>query len=764
MNALPASVEASLAEAGFTPTEILILRRLMEDDALSLRELAAKTGKSTGVLDQALKKLLRRNILRKDSINESAKYTIASLDGVKRAIEDDIAEKKEALLRRHQNFESFVQTLEHDKKRPDIEYFDGLSGVAQVYRRLLNCGSSEILQFVPVHSTAQEDPLRDFRVEHFRERRRRAIFSRTIAHDTPLGRRYQSRDPFEYRLSLLVPQDQYPFDFEKVVVGDCLACINIGERRACLLHYPELALMERQLFEGIWKQHTKTVAAPPPPAANGASVVVPIPAASVPLQTRALSGLREFFLSRQSITVFAILSVVAASLTFSLHLYTRSLEFQRMREAVKAIAVTGAFTFDAADLDQLRTEADWKKPQWEKVVKQLEQIRKHNEDVLYVYLMRKTDKTATKWEFVADSHSVNPYANVDNDPSNDVDANNDGKIEAEGPDKLQWPGQGYEGTDFAFEEPQANTDFEDFWGRVITASAPITDTRGQIVANLGIDMSTRTLDKRMNSIVKPILYFFVLLIVFIFIRLAAFNRSLGSAILSRYYSRKNVSKILSFLILSTLGIFFLYQYLLNQTINEVGNKIISILTTVSVDFEVSYLEKLRNKNDMKTPEYQLLFNKLNNIRSVNAEMKYIYVMRGTEEKDTFEFIVDADSNYNLADIGPDFNHDGILNDSDENVFPGFRTHQVGNKMLSALEKATFEPKFYTDQWGTWISGYAPIKKNGEPYAFIGADVDYEKIKAVVFNRLISWIWFYSIGISLFVLLGKIKKRWEMKFT
>ena len=52
MNAvLPAGIESYLKEAGFSATEMLLLRKLVEEDSLTIRELASKTGKSTGVLD-----------------------------------------------------------------------------------------------------------------------------------------------------------------------------------------------------------------------------------------------------------------------------------------------------------------------------------------------------------------------------------------------------------------------------------------------------------------------------------------------------------------------------------------------------------------------------------------------------------------------------------------------------------------------------------------------------------------------------------------
>ena len=104
MTTLPTSVEAYLEEAGFTTTEILILKKLLEKDATTLREMASKTGKSTGVLDQALKKLVQKGIVTKETINDGARFSIHSLEAVVLWMEKDMREKREMLLRRHKDF------------------------------------------------------------------------------------------------------------------------------------------------------------------------------------------------------------------------------------------------------------------------------------------------------------------------------------------------------------------------------------------------------------------------------------------------------------------------------------------------------------------------------------------------------------------------------------------------------------------------------------------------------------------------------------
>ncbi|MBI5155990.1 winged helix-turn-helix domain-containing protein [Candidatus Peregrinibacteria bacterium] len=226
MDLLPSSVESYLQEAGFSGTELFVLKRLMEDDAMTLREMAIKTGKSTGVLDQAVKKLIKKGIVDRTDVNGHPKYGLHSLNAVREWMEEDMQHKQDMLLRKQRNFDAFITSLAKDKERPEMEHFDGIEGIKQAYMALLEKDTKEFLMYVPVTCKEEDDELRDFRVQYFRERRRRGIFSRVLAHDTPLGNRYRNRDPFEYRKTILLPQDEYPFTFEQIIAGNTIACFN----------------------------------------------------------------------------------------------------------------------------------------------------------------------------------------------------------------------------------------------------------------------------------------------------------------------------------------------------------------------------------------------------------------------------------------------------------------------------------------------------------------------------------------------------------
>lgn len=729
MVALPTSIEAALKDAGFCGTEIVVLRRLLEDEALTLRELAAKTGKSTGVLDQALKKLLRKGIINRQEFNSTTKYSLLSINAISAWMNRDMHEKRSELSRRLQNFEAFISTVEMHRNRPEMEYFDGEDGIKAAYEKLITFPAKEILIYDPILWTAEEDPLRDFRVQLFRKRRARGLFCRVIGPNTPLGRRFQSRDPFEFRKTTLVEPESNLVNMEKLIISEVVACISHEEKRACFIRFRDMADSERKLFNGIWDREVQREK-----ASAGAQYAPASSAIAPSTSTHVLSAVREFFLSKKSLVTFLTLGVLSAVLTGGLYMRTSAFNLQRMKDKVQAIATTASFQFDARDLDQLRVESDWKKPEWAKVVNQLRDIRQSNKDILFAYIVRKRADDPTKGEFVADSHSLNPYANTDDDPTNDVNVGeDDGIFDPEGAEKLQWPGQPYdtmppEAFD-AFTVPTTNKDFyQDLFGKVITGYAPIKDSAGNPVAVVAIDMEYAQLGRFNAQSFRPIFYFLGIFLAFVLIRFFAFNRSLvqelwklAGSIRVRWY----VPVIIAVVVALIFGIRY---YLWRSAVHSVGLRMQSIAATAAPSFSHLDLDSLRKAEDMKTETYQQAFKLLNDVRNKNPGVKYAYIFRQTSNSEMLEFVADADSSYFLPEL-MDFTFDGKLDDADENVYPGFVTVDSNQSIVSALMKNGLSGyDIAIDQWGKWISGFAAIHdKNGEVMGVLGVDFESSKI-------------------------------------
>ena len=210
--------------------------------------------------------------------------------------------------------------------------------------------------------------------------------------------------------------------------------------------------------------------------------------------------------------------------SFILYQHTVNLLTGNLRQRIESIARTAVPAFDPKDIKELQTEPDWQKPEWSRVVNQLLAIEQSHIDILFAYIFRKDPNDPNQMNFVADSHSINPYANTDDDPTNDVDANRDGVIEPDGADYLQWPGQDYEpppeGTFRAYEVgPTTSKElYEDSFGRVITGYAPIV-SNGETIAVLAIDIKADDFFTITRQTLYPFLsfiFFLILIILFLF--------------------------------------------------------------------------------------------------------------------------------------------------------------------------------------------------------------------------------------------------------
>lgn len=192
-------------------------------------------------------------------MNRISKYSLHSLEAILQWMEQDVQRKKAMLVRRQQGFQAFVASLTVERARPEMEYFEGLEGIKKAYEALLE-DTQEMLHYMPARYKEEEDPLQDFRKNYVAERRTRGIFSRIISEDTPLGRRFQSKDFVQYRQTLLVPKERYPFFIEQIISGGMIAYLDHEHLKGCILRFSNLAHYDALFFEADWqaalRQHT----------------------------------------------------------------------------------------------------------------------------------------------------------------------------------------------------------------------------------------------------------------------------------------------------------------------------------------------------------------------------------------------------------------------------------------------------------------------------------------------------------------------------
>jgi HAMP domain-containing protein len=161
------------------------------------------------------------------------------------------------------------------------------------------------------------------------------------------------------------------------------------------------------------------------------------------------------------------------------------------------------------------------------------------------------------------------------------------------------------------------------------------------------------------------------------------------------------------LILVMVGGTFFYTFRLSkQSLLEITREdlqqIIGIASTQITDEDVITISQLKPGQD-DTPDYIALRQKFQNMRSLSKNIVNFYILRVDGNQVKF-LLDDPDPIDDPALIGQ------IYSEPEQKVFDAVNGIQISDDI-------------YTDEWGTFLSGYAPVKgADGKTAFLIGADM------------------------------------------
>ncbi|MFM2091346.1 MAG: hypothetical protein RLZZ127_1835 [Planctomycetota bacterium] len=128
------------------------------------------------------------------------------------------------------------------------------------------------------------------------------------------------------------------------------------------------------------------------------------------------------------------------------------------------------------------------------------------------------------------------------------------------------------------------------------------------------------------------------------------------------------------------------------------------------------------------PGYVALRDRLRALQEASEGIKFIYTMRqrpDTAATGVVEFVVDAQ-------LAEDQDGNGVIDPPEEPAHPGkpYQSRQAKH-LLDGFTAITTEDEVYTDQWGTLLSGYAPIRRaDGSVAGLVGVDIAADRIDAI----------------------------------
>ncbi len=259
MVCFPKTIEHVLHTGGYTGVEQLLLRHLLPGEPLTLRELSHKTGKSTGSLDRAVKKLLVRRILQRATVNEQQKFTVAPAASLVESLASGFQRQRTLLERQEREVRTFFTSLSLESEHPALEHVRGIEGIAQLLRRIASVSCpSDVLHVLPQPACEDDTQLSPLYDAFHHQRSTSRCFARVLVPSTRDGLRFRERDALRFRATRLLPQGAPETVIEKLLTDELVVTINHASHTGMVLRSRDLAAAERSLFEALWLRAEET--------------------------------------------------------------------------------------------------------------------------------------------------------------------------------------------------------------------------------------------------------------------------------------------------------------------------------------------------------------------------------------------------------------------------------------------------------------------------------------------------------------------------
>lgn len=144
-----------------------------------------------------------------------------------------------------------------------------------------------------------------------------------------------------------------------------------------------------------------------------------------------------------------------------------------------------------------------------------------------------------------------------------------------------------------------------------------------------------------------------------------------------------------------------------------------------------------SQDDLSSSTYTQTKQLLYNLHDINGGARFLYFMRPDSGGDKLMFLVDSES-----PTSKDYSPPGqIYVDTSDLEIANYR------------DAISFTEGPYTDEWGTWISGYSPIWFNGKVVAIFGMDISADKWAAQDDSLRRGILIICAVTATGFVLLG-----------
>lgn len=160
------------------------------------------------------------------------------------------------------------------------------------------------------------------------------------------------------------------------------------------------------------------------------------------------------------------------------------------------------------------------------------------------------------------------------------------------------------------------------------------------------------------------------------------------------------------LVSGSVGTYF-YNTAVNGLFEGLRTRLRYSAGLLSRSLDARDLDGIRGREDIDRPEYRVKLALLREFEAANPDIAYIYVMRKVAGR--VEFVLDSDP-------------------TQEQALPGEEYADPPTNMLLGFSEQAADDEIHEDQWGVFLSGYAPLK-HGDGRYLVGIDMRADEVRS-----------------------------------
>ncbi|MDD4954528.1 MAG: HD domain-containing protein [Candidatus Omnitrophica bacterium] len=209
--------------------------------------------------------------------------------------------------------------------------------------------------------------------------------------------------------------------------------------------------------------------------------------------------------------------------------------------------------------------------------------------------------------------------------------------------------------------------------------------------------------------------------------------------LHSFRAKVTLALIFSLLFITGLDNLVLYEYNMRLQFKNLQEKLKIIAGTAAAQIDASLIKKVPlNKEGINSEAYKKVAAQLNKIKAANPQLKYIYTIAKTQKPGIWHFVVDPSPHIGKRTSFPGEEYEASR-------FPG---------MMKAYDGTSADNELEHDEWGTTLSGYAPIyDDNLKPVAVLGIDIDASEVNAMRSAARVKAIFVLVLVLGVSIIFG-----------